>query len=138
MRADTGAMRTGRGLTMSSADQRESNMASRALTTTRARNDWRGVLRRSLRRSLELVGGMALIGLMLFLALALASYSQTDPSGSTAAAATAHNWMGASGALAAERMLFVFGIASALLLPLLYVFARALWDAQSEDRKSVV
>ena len=107
-------------------------MASRALTTTAARNDWRGVLRRSLRRSLELIGGTALIGLMLFLALALASYSQTDPSGSTAAAATPHNWMGASGALAAERMLFVFGIASALLLPLLYVFARALWDAQSD------
>ena len=112
-------------------------MASRALTTTRRRNDWpndwKSVLRRSLRRSLELVGGMALIGLMLFLALALASYSQTDPSGSTAAAAaTPHNWMGTAGALAAERMLLLFGIASVALLPLLYVFARALWDAQSD------
>lgn len=109
-------------------------MASRALTTTAARksNDWRDVLRRSLRRSFELVGGLALIALMLFLALALVSYSQTDPSGSTAAAATPHNWMGATGALAAERMLFFFGVASVLVLPLLYVFARALWEAQSD------
>ena len=136
MRGNTGAMRTGRGATMFNAGHRELIMGSRALTTTRGRNDWpndwKSVLRRSLRRSFELVGGLALIGLMLFLALALASYSQTDPSGSTAAAATPHNWMGAVGAIAAERMLFVFGIAGALLLPLLYVFARALWDAQSD------
>ena len=136
MRADLGAKSRGHDGCPLCGGRRESNMASRALTTTRGRNawpnDWKSVLRRSLRRSFELVGGLALIGLMLFLALALASYSQTDPSGSTAAAATPHNWMGAAGAMAAERMLFVFGIAGALLLPLLYVFARALWDAQSD------
>jgi S-DNA-T family DNA segregation ATPase FtsK/SpoIIIE len=135
MRADLEAKSRRHRSCLLCAGRRESNMASRALTTTRSRdeaNNWKSVLRRSLRRSLELVGGLALIGLMLFLALALASYSQTDPSGSTAAAATPHNWMGSAGALAAERMLFVFGIASVLLLPLLYVFARALWDAQSD------
>ena len=136
MHADLGAKSRGHDGCPLCGGHRELNMASRALTTTRSRNDWpndwKSVLRRSLRRSFELVGGLALIGLMLFLALALASYSQTDPSGSTAAAATPRNWMGASGAMAAERLLFVFGIASALLLPLLYVLARALWDAQSD------
>ena len=59
-------------------------MASRALTPTRAGADWRAVLKRSFRRSFELIGGAVLLAAMVFLALALVSYTQTDPSGSTA------------------------------------------------------
>ncbi|HEX2206131.1 MAG TPA: DNA translocase FtsK 4TM domain-containing protein, partial [Longimicrobium sp.] len=65
---------------------------------------------------------------MVFLALALASYHQTDPSASTAAAeGRVANWMGPIGAAAADRLLFLFGPAAILLLPLLYVHAVRLW-----------
>ena len=89
--------------------------------------DWKVTLRRSLVRAAELAGSLLLFALMGFLGLALASYAQTDPSASTAAGGAVANWMGAPGAWAAERMLFVFGPASALLLPLIYFEARRLW-----------
>ena len=43
----------------------------------------------SLRRSVEIGGAIVLLGAMLFLGLALASYHQTDPSSSTAAGGSA-------------------------------------------------
>lgn len=114
-------------------------MASRAATpagaaraAARGRADWRAILRRSFRRSAELIGGTLLLGLMLFLALALISYTETDPSGSTASGSPVENWMGLSGAWAAERMLVLFGLPGALLLPLLFVYARRLWDGTGD------
>ena len=108
-------------------------MASRAASSARGSGaDWRAVLRRSLRRSLELIGGGVLVAALLFLALALVSYTQTDPSGSTASGSPVENWMGVPGAWAAERVLLFFGVAGGLLLPLLWVFARRLWDAESD------
>jgi S-DNA-T family DNA segregation ATPase FtsK/SpoIIIE len=89
-----------------------------------------------MRRALQITGAAALFGAMLFLGLALASYTQTDPSASTAAAGDdVRNWMGASGAWVAERTFYLFGATGVLLLPLLYVFARKLWrDVEEEDR----
>ncbi|OZA70405.1 MAG: cell division protein FtsK, partial [Sphingomonadales bacterium 39-62-4] len=108
-------------------------MASRAGSSARTSGaDWRAVLRRSVRRSFELIGGAVLAGAMLFLALALVSYTQTDPSGSTASGSPVENWMGLAGAWAAERVLLFFGLPGALLLPLLWVFARRLWGAESD------
>ncbi|HUQ12957.1 MAG TPA: DNA translocase FtsK 4TM domain-containing protein [Novosphingobium sp.] len=101
-------------------------MASRAITAGGGA-DWRAALRRSLRRAGELAASLVLFGLMLFLGLALASYAQTDPSTSTAAGGEIANWMGAPGAWAAERLLFVFGPASVLTLPWIYFEARRLW-----------
>jgi S-DNA-T family DNA segregation ATPase FtsK/SpoIIIE len=95
--------------------------------------NWRAVLRRSLRRSTEIGGALALFGAMIFLALAIASYHQTDPSASTAAGGAVQNWMGPVGAFAAERALFLFGPVSVLLLPLLYVMARKLWRLVEEE-----
>lgn len=96
--------------------------------------DWRAAFRRSLRRALQLSGAVALFGAMVFLALALVSYHQTDPSPSTAAGGPVLNWMGGTGAWAAERALFVFGLNAVLFLPLLYAFARKLWrDADEEE-----
>jgi len=61
-------------------------MASRAITTSRTSAvDWRVVVRRSVRRASEIAGAALLLAATVFLALALASYNQTDPSGSTAA-----------------------------------------------------
>jgi S-DNA-T family DNA segregation ATPase FtsK/SpoIIIE len=97
------------------------------------RTDWRAVLRRALRRSSELAGAVALFAAMVFLALALASYRQTDPSASTAAGDEVLNWMGPLGAWTAERALFLFGPVSVLLLPLLYVLARKLWRLVEEE-----
>jgi S-DNA-T family DNA segregation ATPase FtsK/SpoIIIE len=103
-------------------------MATRASTRRRTvRTDWRAVLRRAVRRSSELASAVLLFGVMVFLALALVSYRQTDPSASTAAGSEVLNWMGPLGAWTAERALFLFGPVSVLLLPLLYVFARKLW-----------
>ena len=98
--------------------------------------DWRAAFRRSLRRAAQMAGAGVLLGCAVFLTLALVSYTQTDPSPSTAAAGDdIGNWMGASGAWAAERVLFLFGLTSVLLLPLLYVGARKLWrDVEEEDR----
>jgi S-DNA-T family DNA segregation ATPase FtsK/SpoIIIE len=96
--------------------------------------DWRAAFRRSLRRAVQMGGALLLLAAMLFLALALVSYQQTDPSASTAAGDAVANWMGRPGAWAAERALFLFGLVSVLLLPLLYAFARKLWrDADEEE-----
>ena len=110
-------------------------MATRAMGagSRTARPDWRGVLRRALRRASELGGSILLFGATIFLALALASYHQTDPSSSTAAGGEVRNWMGAAGAWAADAGLLLFGPVCALFLPLLYVFARKLWRLVEEE-----
>jgi S-DNA-T family DNA segregation ATPase FtsK/SpoIIIE len=110
-------------------------MASRAIGKAQPA-DWKVAFRRSLRRASQMAGAAVLFLAVLFLGLALASYTQTDPSPSTAAAGTdIANWMGASGAWAAERVLFLFGLTGVLILPLLYVMARKLWrDVEEEDR----
>jgi S-DNA-T family DNA segregation ATPase FtsK/SpoIIIE len=107
-------------------------MASRAVATSKPGRptdaEWRAGLRRSVRRIAQTGAAAALIGAALFLALALASYTQTDPSPSTAADPDqVANWMGTAGAWAADRVLMIFGLPGVLLLPLLYVSARKLW-----------
>jgi S-DNA-T family DNA segregation ATPase FtsK/SpoIIIE len=85
-------------------------------------------------RAGQLAGAGILLALLLFLSLALVSYTQTDPSGSTAAGDEVRNWMGRPGAWAADRVLMLFGIVAALLLPMLYAFAQKLWrDAEQEE-----
>ena len=98
-----------------------------------ARVDWRATMKRALRRSAEIGGAIVLIAATVFLALALLTYHQTDPSASTAAAGPAENWMGNVGAWVAERALFLFGWTSILLLPMLYVMARKLWRLVEEE-----
>jgi S-DNA-T family DNA segregation ATPase FtsK/SpoIIIE len=95
------------------------------------------ILRRSVKRSAELLGAGLLLAVMIFTVLALLSYHQTDPSASTAAAGPVLNWMGRPGAWVAERALFLFGPACVLLLPLLLVFARQLWRIAEADAADV-
>jgi S-DNA-T family DNA segregation ATPase FtsK/SpoIIIE len=107
-------------------------MASRAITTRQGRGkptaDWRAGLRRSIRRTAQMAGAGLLLVATIFLAAALASYTQTDPSLSTAASGEEiGNWMGRTGAWVADLALLVLGLPSVLLLPLLYVSARRLW-----------
>ncbi len=110
-------------------------MATRAVSagTRGAQVNWRATLRRAARRAAEIGGAGLLLAGMVFLALALISYHQTDPSWSTAAGGPPANWMGTPGAWAAERALFLFGPVSVLFLPLLYVGARKLWRLVEEE-----
>ncbi len=114
-------------------------MATRAMSTGKPRRntDWRAAFRRSMRRAAQMTGAILLFGLMVFLGLAIASYTQTDPSGSTAASgADIRNWMGVSGAWAADKVLAGFGLTAVLLLPLLYITARKLWrDVEHEGEE---
>jgi S-DNA-T family DNA segregation ATPase FtsK/SpoIIIE len=96
------------------------------------RADWRTATARGVRRSIEIGGGVILLAAALFLAVALATYHQTDPSGSTAAGTEVHNWMGVPGSWAADTALTLFGPVSALIVPLLYVGARRLWRLAGE------
>ncbi|MDE1467380.1 FtsK/SpoIIIE family DNA translocase [Aurantiacibacter sp. D1-12] len=106
-------------------------MASRA---SKQGADWKAAFRRSLTRSAQLTGAVLLYGFTIFLAIALLSHSQTDPSLSTAAGDVVDNWMGKPGAFVADLALTSFGWVSVLFLPLTYVFARKLWrDADEEE-----
>ncbi len=96
--------------------------------------DWKAAFRRSLARSAQLTGAVALYAFTAFLAIALLSHSQTDPSLSTAAGDVVDNWMGKPGAFVADLALTAFGWVSVLFLPLTYVVARKLWrDADEEE-----
>ena len=118
-----------------SRERTATDMATRAIGKAPPA-DWKAAFRRSLRRASQMTGAAVLLGAMVFLALALASYTQTDPSPSTAAAGTdIRNWMGASGAWAAERVWFLFGLPGLLLLPLLYIGARKLWREVEEEEE---
>lgn len=114
-------------------------MASRAVTprkpsTRSADAEWRMGLRRSLRRIGQITGAGLLWGAMVFTGLALISYTQTDPSPSTAAAGDqVANWMGVAGAFVADRVLLAFGLPAALLLPLLYISGRKLWRGYEQE-----
>jgi S-DNA-T family DNA segregation ATPase FtsK/SpoIIIE len=99
-------------------------MATRAANLT----DWKAAFRRSLRRAAQMAGAAVLALTLGFLVLAMVSYTQTDPSPSTAAASQGiANWMGETGAWASERVFYFFGLPAVLLLPLLYIAARRLW-----------
>jgi len=110
------------------------NMATRASGSRGRTPDWRAALKQSVNRTSELLGAAALLLLALFLALAMISYNQTDASISTAAGGGTTNWMGAPGAYAADMLFLAFGPVSALILPMLWVFARRLLQlADHED-----
>ncbi|MEP7222561.1 MAG: DNA translocase FtsK 4TM domain-containing protein, partial [Novosphingobium sp.] len=89
--------------------------------------NWRVVMRRAVRRSSEMGAAILLLAGVVFLALALVSYHQTDPSPSTAAGGVPLNWMGAAGAWAADAALLGFGLVSVLFLPLMFIASRKLW-----------
>ncbi len=115
-------------------------MASRAIPSTRGGtgSDWRAVLHRSVRRSAELIGAALLLAALVFVTLALVSYTQTDPSGSTASGSAVENWAGLAGAWTAERLLLVAGLPGALGVPLLWIMAMRLWDRGEPDQAAPV
>ena len=78
-----------------------------------------GQLGAVLQRRLRELGGIALLSLATMAGLALATWSELDPSLSHATNAPVHNVLGAPGAIAADLLMQLFGLGSlALLLPI--------------------
>jgi S-DNA-T family DNA segregation ATPase FtsK/SpoIIIE len=98
-------------------------MATAAARTARAGRigQWREGAERSARKALRIASGGALALGALAAAVALATYTPTDPSLNTEAGGPVQNWMGAPGAWTADLLLTLFGPISALLLPLLFL-----------------
>ncbi|MGE4372504.1 MAG: DNA translocase FtsK [Xanthobacter sp.] len=73
-----------------------------------------------LRRSRQ-IAGLAMIGVGLLMLAALATWTASDPSFSNATDSQVHNLLGRPGAILADLLMQLFGLASlALVLPLLY------------------
>jgi DNA segregation ATPase FtsK/SpoIIIE, S-DNA-T family len=80
-------------------------------------------LKRFLRRRAFELAGIALLTLIIAAALAVASWSPTDPSFNHATASKPHNWLGYPGAFAADQMmqLLGLGVLAFLFIPLKWV-----------------
>src|SRR4030095_4076461 len=63
--------------------------------------------------------GLVLIGLSVALGVALITHNSVDPSLTTAAGGPPTNWLGPFRAYTSDALLFLFGPASALFLPLI-------------------
>ncbi|MEO7564063.1 MAG: DNA translocase FtsK 4TM domain-containing protein, partial [Sphingomicrobium sp.] len=83
--------------------------------------DWRDALRNAGRRFALRTWGVVLVAIAIAEAVALASHSSTDPSFSTAAGGPPSNWLGSLGAYSSDALLLLFGLGSALLLPVLLI-----------------
>src|SRR4029079_2348774 len=83
-------------------------------------------LRDALRRRLRELGGLALLLVATLLALALATWSVHDPSLSNATNAPVRNVLGVSGAIVADLLIQLLGVAAlALVLPIAVLGLRA-------------
>ena len=89
-------------------------------------NAWR---RQALARS----GGAAMIALGLWLTLALASFSISDPSLNNATARDPENWMGGLGAISADLLLQIFGGACLLAAPPLIIWGAVALKRGADD-----
>jgi S-DNA-T family DNA segregation ATPase FtsK/SpoIIIE len=83
--------------------------------------DWRDALRETVRRFAVRSWGAALVALSLAGAVALATHSPTDPSLSTAAGGPPANWLGSAGSYFSDALLLLFGLGSALFLPVIAI-----------------
>ena len=83
--------------------------------------DWREALANAVRRFAVRAWGAMLLLLSLAAAVALATHNPTDPSLSTAAGGQPTNWLGSPGAYFSDLLLLLFGIGSALFVPVVAV-----------------
>jgi len=83
--------------------------------------DWRDALREAVRRLAVRSWGVLLVALSVGGAVALASHNPNDPSLSTAAGGPPSNWLGTAGAYGSDALLLLFGIGSALFLPVIAI-----------------
>jgi S-DNA-T family DNA segregation ATPase FtsK/SpoIIIE len=83
--------------------------------------DWRDALREGVRRFFVRTWGTMLVAVSLASAMALATHNPNDPSLSTAAGGPATNWLGSIGAYSSDVLLLLFGLGSALFLPVIAI-----------------
>jgi S-DNA-T family DNA segregation ATPase FtsK/SpoIIIE len=83
--------------------------------------DWRDALAGAVRRFAVRSWGAMLLLLSLAAAIALATHSPTDPSLSAAAGGPPSNWLGSPGAYFSDALLLLFGIGSALFVPVIAI-----------------
>jgi len=83
--------------------------------------DWRDALRASIRRFAVRSWGALLVGVSVAGALALATHSPIDPSFTTAAGGPPTNWLGSFGAYSSDALLLLFGLGSALFIPVVAI-----------------
>ena len=83
--------------------------------------DWREALTNAVRRFARRTWGAMLLLLSFAAAVALATHNPTDPSLSTAAGGPPANWLGSPGAYFSDALLLLFGIGSALFVPVVAV-----------------
>src|SRR5690348_6766586 len=83
--------------------------------------DWREALSNAVRRFAIRTWGAMLLLLSVAAGVALATHSPTDPSLSTAAGGPPANWLGSPGAYFSDVLLLLFGIGSALFVPVIAV-----------------
>ena len=95
---------------------------------------WRDSIKRGALRSGALAGAVTLLIGTLLLVLALLSYRPSDPSMNTAAAGPARNLVGAPGAWSADFLLWIFGPAIGLIVPLLLFMTLRLWHDRPAGR----
>src|SRR5437868_8507744 len=81
--------------------------------------DWRDALRDAVQRFAIRTWGALLIVLSVAGAVALGSHNPTDPSLSTAAGGPPANWLGPAGAYFSDVLLLLFGLGSALFMPVI-------------------
>ncbi|HZC37394.1 MAG TPA: DNA translocase FtsK 4TM domain-containing protein, partial [Sphingomicrobium sp.] len=81
--------------------------------------DWRDALRDAVRRFAIRTWGALLIAIGVAGAVALGSHNPTDPSFSTAAGGPPANWLGSSGAYFSDALFLLFGLGSALFMPVI-------------------
>jgi S-DNA-T family DNA segregation ATPase FtsK/SpoIIIE len=81
--------------------------------------DWRDALRDAVRRFAIRTWGAFLIVASAVGAVALGSHNPTDPSFSTAAGGPPVNWLGPAGAYFSDALLLLFGLGSALFMPVI-------------------
>ncbi|MEQ6334978.1 DNA translocase FtsK 4TM domain-containing protein [Sphingobium sp. MK2] len=98
--------------------------------TVKRTPEWREMLKRSLLRSGALIGAILLMLATLFVAMALLSYTPSDPSMNTVAGDHVANIMQRPGAWTADFLLWLLGVPVALMLPLMAVTARRMWGDQ--------
>ena len=79
-------------------------------------SNWSDELRSLLRRRLCECGGFVLIGLAAVMAVALATWSVQDPSLSHATDGPVRNLLGTPGAIGADLLMQLFGLASTVLV----------------------
>jgi S-DNA-T family DNA segregation ATPase FtsK/SpoIIIE len=109
-------------------------MATAAARRKELEPDWRDRLHDSMRRLLLRTCGALLTAFGVAGAVALASHSSTDPSFTTAAAGPPVNWLGLFGAYLSDLLLLLFGLGSALFVPVVLLAGLRMIRAESPGR----